>query len=423
MTGTSKKKTVWILNHYATLMYKNLGGRHYSLAKEMSRQGYDVVIFCASTIHNSSEEVEVAGKYRCERLGGVTYVFVKCRPYEGNGVSRIANMLDYYCGVKKCANDFSRPDVIIGSSVHPLAQVAALQLARRYRCKCIVETRDLWPASLEEYGVIKPGGVIARIMYRNERRCYEKADAVVFTIAGGADYIRDKGWDVSHGGLIDIEKVHYINNGVDLEDFDNNRATIASSVVEPNDKTMAKLIYAGSVRKANGLGFLLDVAEDLREDRCEIVVVGSGDELESLRSKADERGLGNIRFTGAIPKKEVPATLESASLLLLLYSSSQAGLSRYGMSQNKLFDYLASGKPILSNLPNRYSIVNECECGIERSFSDSKDFVNQIRGMISDKDSMKRWGENARATAELYSFASHASHLIDIIEEITKEEQ
>lgn len=67
--------------------------------------------------------------------------------------------------------------------------------------------------------------------------------------------------------------------------------------------------------------------------------------------------------------------------------------------------------------------MNECECGIERSFSDSKDFVNQIRGMISDKDSMKRWGENARATAELYSFASHASHLIDIIEEITKEEQ
>ena len=93
------------------------------------------------------------------------------------------------------------------------------------------------------------------------------------------------------------------------------------------------------------------------------------------------------------------------------------------MSQNKLFDYLASGKPVLSNLPSNYSIINKYDCGIERSFTGPEDFAEQIRQMISDKDSMKRWGENARTTAELYSFVSHTNHLIDIIEDITKEEQ
>ena len=78
---------------------------------------------------------------------------------------------------------------------------------------------------------------------------------------------------------------------------------------------------------------------------------------------------------------------------------------------------------MLSNLPSNYSIVNKYDCGIERSFADPEDFANQIREMISDKDSMKRWGDNARATAELYSFVSHTNHLIDIIEDITKEEQ
>lgn len=93
------------------------------------------------------------------------------------------------------------------------------------------------------------------------------------------------------------------------------------------------------------------------------------------------------------------------------------------MSQNKLFDYLASGKPVLSNLPSSYSIVNKYDCGIERTFASPEDFAEQIRQMLSDKDSMKQWGENAQAAAELYSFVSHTNHLIEIIEAITKEEQ
>ncbi len=142
-----------------------------------------------------------------------------------------------------------------------------------------------------------------------------------------------------------------------------------------------------------------------------------------MREKVQERGLSNISFPGAIDKREIPASLEKARLLLLLYSSMQVNLSQYGMSQNKLFDYLASGKPVLSNLPSSYSIINKYDCGIERSFSDPEEFAEQIRRMISDDEAMERWGENARATADLYSFVSHTNHLIEIIEDITKEEQ
>ncbi|WP_419070543.1 hypothetical protein, partial [Slackia isoflavoniconvertens] len=102
---------------------------------------------------------------------------------------------------------------------------------------------------------------------------------------------------------------------------------------------------------------------------------------------------------------------------------SENKVAKYGMSPNKLFDYLASGKPLLSDMPPYYSIVEKYDCGIERSFSTSKEFADQVRQMIADKDSMKRWGENARSAANLYSFVSHTNHLIDIIEGITKEEQ
>ena len=55
------KKRIWIWNHYATNTYKNHGGRHYWFAENLIREGYEVTIFCASTIHNSNENM-IGGK-------------------------------------------------------------------------------------------------------------------------------------------------------------------------------------------------------------------------------------------------------------------------------------------------------------------------------------------------------------------------
>ena len=131
--------------------------------------------------------------------------------------------------------------------------------------------------------------------------------------------------------------------------------------------------------------------------------------------------MDNIVFTGPVPKRCIPGILSKADLLLVAFTS-ENGVAKYGMSLNKLFDYLASGKPLLSGMPPYYSVIEKYDCGVERSFANSGDFADQVRQMISDKDSLKRWGENSHSTAELYSFVSHTNHLIEIIEDITKEE-
>ena len=354
-------------------------------------------------------------------------MYIRIKDYGESMKRRILAIFEFHKRLNKYADTFAemfgKPDVILGSNGYPLSPWLANRFAKKYNAASICEICDLWPLSLEEYDIIKTGGAIAKAMYVLERKNYEGADAIVFSMEGGADYIRDKGWDVGSGGKIDLSKVHHINNGIDLEAFKHNAATYDCPVDALEDNGKLKIVYAGSVRKANNIGYLVDVAQCMRDDEdIEFVALGAGDELEELRERVRDLELTNIVFPGAIDKREIPASLEKA-LLLLLYSSSQVNLSQYGMSQNKLFDYLASGKPVLSNLPSNYSIVNKYDCGIERSFADPEDFANQIREMISDKDSMKRWGDNARATAELYSFVSHTNHLIDIIEDITKEEQ
>ena len=195
------RKKVWIWNHYATSTYFDQGGRHYNFAKFLAEAGYEPVIFCATTIHNSSRQVDTGGTLWTEKTDSVSpYVFVKARPYAGNGKQRVLNMVDFYRGVKKAALEYAKvhgkPDIIYASSVHPLTLVAGIQIARHFGVKCICEVRDLWPEGIVAQSArLTKNNPLIRMLYRGERWIYEKADAMIFTMEGGYDYIREQGWD------------------------------------------------------------------------------------------------------------------------------------------------------------------------------------------------------------------------------------
>ncbi|MVX61090.1 glycosyltransferase [Enterorhabdus mucosicola] len=422
-------KTIWTIMIDNCLPEHGPHNRHFWFAKHLKEQGYNPVVFVASRERgNAIQMIEDDAPFKVDDSYGFPFVYIRIKDYGESMKKRILSIFEFHKRLNKYADTFvemyGKPDVILGSNGYPLSPWLANRFAKKYQAASICEICDLWPLSLEEYDIIKPGGAIAKAMYVLERRNYENANAIIFSMEGGGDYIRDKEWDIDSGGKIDLAKVHHINNGIDLDAFRENTDAFACPVSELADNGKVKIVYAGSVRKANNIGYLVDVAECMQDDeQVEFVALGAGDELEELREKVRERGLSNISFPGAIDKREIPASLEKARLLLLLYSSMQVNLSQYGMSQNKLFDYLASGKPVLSNLPSNYSIINKYDCGVERSFSNPEEFAEQIRQMISDKDSLKRWGDNSRSTAELYSFVSHTNHLIEIIEDITKEEQ
>lgn len=400
--------------------------RHFWFAKHLKERGYNPVVFVASRERgNAIQMIEDDAPFRVDDSYGFPFVYIRIKDYGESMKKRIAAIVEFHRRLNKYADTFAemwgKPDVILGSNGYPLSPWLANRLAKKYRAASICEVCDLWPLSLEVYGIIGRGGPIAKVMYVLERSNYENADAIVFSMEGGARYIQDHGWGSEQGGKIDLCKVHHINNGIDLEAFDANRARGATeNVVKGGD--MPIVAYAGSMQKINNVEFLVDAAARLADEPIQFVFYGDGDDGPYLRKKISKLGLKNILLPGAIDKCDIPAALAEADLLLL-YSLPEEEIAQYGMSQNKLFDYLASGKPVLANLPSEYSIVNRYNCGVERSFTGPDDFANQISEMISDKDSLKRWGSNARSAAELYSFASHTNHLIDIIEEITKEEQ
>lgn len=414
-------KTVWILNHYAGPPSVSGWFRHFNFAKHLAAAGYDVRVFSASALHNTEINLITDDSLYLEMdEEGIPCVVVRTRQYKGNGRARVLNMMDYYRNMMKVASRFPKPDVIIGSSVHPLACLAAIRLSKRFHCKNIVEIRDLWPETMVAYDILRKDALLTKALYQGEEWLYKKADALIFTMEGGNDYIADKGWDTAHGGPIDLEKVHHINNGVDLEAFDQN--VKAHPVTNPAllGEDLFKVVYAGSIRKANGLELLVDAVAILQETQpnVHVFVFGDGDQRPALEKRCEQESIRNIQFCGKISKAEVPAVLCSADLNLLNYTFTKA--ARYGTSQNKLFEYLASGRPILSNLPGRYDIIEKYDAGRTIDCETPEQYADAIATFETmSRAAYDTMCHNARQAAEAYDFKVLTNKLINCIEGTT----
>lgn len=414
------KKKIWILNHHANNMYFDEGGRHYSFAKYLKRAGYEPTIFCSNAVHGAGKKyfdnVDVAREHVAEKIG-VPFVFIKGRGYTNNGIKRVACMFDYYINIKKYAKKYARdngkPDIIIASSAHPLTCVAGIKLARKMKIPCIVEIRDLWPESIVAYNIASRQNIFVKALYQLERWIYTKADAIIFTMGGGKDYIKEKRWDIKSGGRVDLNKVFHINNGVDLEDFDKNKAEYQISDADLENDKIIKAVYAGSIRYANNVGVLLDIAKKVNSS-IKFLIWGDGNELDDLKQRVLKEHIKNVIFKGKVDKKNIPYIVSKADVNVMDMQEKN-DIFRFGISPNKLFDYFAAKKPVIMYQLDKYNPAIEYGIGlVADSFSEIVDYLNNFVNSKKDKTSDAEY-EKAR---QAFSYEMLTKKLIKIIENV-----
>ena len=322
-------------------------------------------------------------------------------------------MLTFYRNIKKIAlkdTKIEKPDIILASSVHLLTCVAGLQTAKKLGVPCVVEIRDLWPESIVEYSDISRKNPVIKALYRMEKWIYKHADRLIFTMEGGAQYIKDKGWDKEIG----LDKVYHINNGIDLEEFKRNKEEFKLPDPDLEDDTF-KIIYTGSIRKVNNLGFLLDVAKQLSNSNIKFIFYGKGNEEDKLKERIQNEQIDNVIFKGFVNSKYLPYILSKSSISIL-HNSSTKMMETYGGSQNKLFTYLAAGQPVLSTIKMGYDIISKYNAGISietQSVETCKDAIIEIYEMDDSKYNMMC--ENARSAAEHYDYEVLSEKLLKIL--------
>ena len=417
---------IWLINHYATNQYTAQAGRHYWFAKELKRRGYDSTVFCATTFLNNEDEIDNCGKLiSVKRTDGVPFVFVKTVVSRGNGLDRIKNMGLFYKNLfpaaKIYAKKYGKPDLIIASSVHPLTMVAGIQIAKKMRVPCICEVRDLWPEAIFQFGKVKENSLLGRILTAGEHWIYRNAAAIIFTKEGDINYLKEMGWTTTQGGDIDLAKCHYINNGVDIADYEKR---IKENAIDDEDLKSNKfnVIYSGTIRPVNNVGNLLDTGKLLREkpgcEDVQFLIFGEGVELAKLRERVRKENITNVKLKGFVDRRYIPYILSRSSINMLNYAQGQYNWTR-GNSSNKLFEYMASGKPIISTVHMGYSIIKRYNCGVELDEDTPEALAEQIiffHGMsMEERDKI---GQNGKEGAKDFDFRVLTEKLIGVIESV-----
>jgi len=353
-------KNIWFVSHYSMPPELEQRNKTQMYAHYLNLMGYTTTIFSASTIHNSNINLITTNElYINKKYNDLDFIHIKCHNYAGNGLRRILNMFEFSKKFRKIANKMNPPEVVI-ADVNCINYFSIFRYCRENKIKFYIDMRDLWPMSIVEYYKYSERNPLIKYLYFREKNMYRNADGVIFSMPGGADYIKDKKWEK----YLPTEKTHYINNGVDLNSFYNQIAHYCFNDSELDDTTF-KVIYTGSIRVANNLKPLVEAGRKLLDrgyKDIRIMIYGEGDAKKGLEELCKTEAIDNVVFKGNVPKTEIPFVLSKSDLNVLIYKQSRT--LQYGGSQNKLFEYMAIGKPILITVSMNYNFVKDANCGL-----------------------------------------------------------
>lgn len=406
-------KHVWMLNHYALEPGGTGGTRHFHLAEHLPAYGWRASILAASVELNSGRQrLDLNEKQRIETFAGVPFLWVHTPQYKGNGGGRMLNMLAYTWRVLSPATTrgLDKPDVVIGSSVHPFAAWAGALLARRHQVPFVFEVRDLWPQTLIDLGRLREHSLMAHVMRWLEKWLYRRADRIVTLLPRAVDYIAPLG--------VDPSKVVWISNGADLAAFpDPGPSSIRSDDV-------FTLMYFGSHGQANGLDVLLQamaLVRDAASMPCvRLLMIGNGVLKPALRQLARDLDLGDdcVIFRDAVEKRAIPRVATEADAFVITVLD-VPGLYRYGISMNKLFDYLAGRRPIIIASAAINNPVEDAQCGLTVPPGDPVALAEAIVEMArASNEQRAAWGDRGRRhVEECYGYDRLAGRLAKVLDD------
>lgn len=388
--------------------------RYHNWGKYIQEKGYKVTIVAASTVHNTDIDViEKCDGSTEQYVDGVRYLYVPTPRYSGNGLKRIKNMLSYCLGIRKYKKHLDQPDCIVICEAYLLPFVRQLYKKTPIICDIV----DLWPLSIIEYTSVSESNPLIKLLYRIEQYAYVHSDALIFSMQGGLDYIRER----KYAKKVNPAKVFHINMGCDLAEFDKNSSY---NTAMKTSGTSFIVTYCGSIRQANHVIQICEAAKILKEngyDRIQIRFFGNGSDEDEAKSYCRQNGLNNVEFFGRFEKARIPVILSESDANIMTYK--QTRVMKYGGSQSKLFDYLASGKPIINCGDWGYNLISLYNSGIVVKEQTGNNIAVAIQSLYEMPcELLEQLGKRARMVAEEYDQPVIVDWLLSVLNYVENKE-
>ncbi|MDD2385820.1 MAG: glycosyltransferase family 4 protein [Bacteroidales bacterium] len=383
---------ILLINHYAGSPEMGMEFRPYYMAREWEKMGHKVMIVTASQAHVRNLQFDINKPYKIREIEGIQYFIIKTPAYSGNSISRIKNMRAFVKGLNRFKNKFAetfQPDVVIASSTYPLDIYPAKKIANLSNAKLIFEVHDLWPLSPMELGGYSRLHPFVVIMQKAENYAYKHSDTVISMLPNAFEHMQ------KHG--LKKEKFRHVPNGIVVEEWNKNREipeVFTTTIDKEKEKGHKLLAYAGSHGVANALDSLLNAMAILKDQPVSLFLIGDGPLKSELIKFANSKNLSNVFFLPPVKKDIIPAILDKMDFLYI--GLQNQSLFRFGISPNKLIDYLMAGKPIIQAIKAGNNIVGDANCGLAIEPENHDAIANAVcQLIILPKEKVEELGYNA----------------------------
>ncbi len=347
------EKNIWFINQYITSPEMcGESHRHFSLAKYLVANN-NVTLFTGSFSHlhenKSSEEVV--------EEDGIKIVNLKVLKYR-NTLTRILNFFHFVLRLRFFNyRQLSEPDIIVIStmSLFPLLLIPFYRKNFK-NVKIVHEIRDIWPLTPIMLGGYSPKHPFIKLLAYCEYFGYENADYFVANLEFADRHIAK---------VVNKKDIPFtwISNGVDAQE---NIVDLPESITRKIPKNKFLIGYAGTIGNANAMEVVIDAFNKLESADICLCIAGDGVKKKALMNKSKN----NLIFLGQIPKNQVCSFLKKMDACILSWKKIE--LYQYGISPNKIFDYMNAAKPIIMCGDMKSSVVEQANCGWISAAEDSE---------------------------------------------------
>ncbi len=382
-----------LINHYGVTPDKPGPSKNYEMSKYFA-ENYDVdseFWICGYSHYVGKMDSKLKGLkiQHIEKNGKHSVVKIKSTPYRKSSILRQLNItiFDIITAFKIL---FTKGIDCVIITVPPIS-IFNILATKMKRIKLITDVEDLWPLFLTDMGM--DNKIAINYMNFSANYLYNKSDGIAAVSEGMLEYVRN---------IVKVEKKMWISPlGVNTKDYFNK--TKKSDLISDKEwKDDFKIIYLGVHGRANDLISVLNTIKYYNDRygnyidnrKISFVFIGDGDQKTNLIAHARSLKLNNVYFEPPVPGNMVAEYLVHADVCLTnLMKIESFKLVR----PNKLFQYMALGKPIISGIWGEFqSIIEEFEAGIYVDFTQPESTSQLIFELISDKKTLENMSINGK---------------------------
>jgi glycosyltransferase involved in cell wall biosynthesis len=367
------------------------GTRHFELLSRLVRSGHRVTVVASNLSYLSGQNLHGGAKWITEQdLQGIRVLRAYTYPsLHRSFVWRVFSFVSFMFTAIWAGWKAGKVDVVMGTSP-PLTQpLSAWLISVLRRRPFLLEIRDLWPEFAIDMGVLR-NPVLIWIARRLEMFLYRRAAHLLVNSPAYRTYLISKG--------VAPAKVSLIANGVDPALFDPDARGIAvREQFHLQDKFV--VLYAGAIGLANDIGTVLDAADLLHAlPEIHFLLAGDGKERPNMEAQALQRGLSNVTFSGPLPKSRMPEVVAAADACLAILRNIPMFTTTY---PNKVFDYMAAGRPTLLCIDGVIrEVIEAADGGIFSQPGDPQSLAAVVRKLYANRNSARQMGLRARQYVE-----------------------